>query len=96
MPNDQSKMITVSNPAKAVVTAAAIPNLGPEEVHVFAARLDSSLVSELRLILSPDELERADRFVFSPDRERFVVVIEISCETYRLAGAVIYRDNPCV
>jgi 4'-phosphopantetheinyl transferase len=52
--------------------AAHAPAAG--EVHIWAARLDlgTPALQALRATLSPDELARAERFVFRRDRERFV------------------------
>ena len=43
------------------------------EVHVWRVSLDESLVPELLPTLSADERERADRFHFDRDRNRFIV-----------------------
>ena len=50
-----------------------VPPLGEGEVHVFVARLDEALVTDLQPLLSTDESERADRFVFPSDRHHFIV-----------------------
>jgi 4'-phosphopantetheinyl transferase len=44
------------------------------EVHIWSARLDQSAetVAHMRLLLSADELERADRFHFDRDYEHFI------------------------
>lgn len=49
--------------------------LSAEEVHLWRASLDCdpSVLSRLEATLSPDELARADRFVFEKDRSHFVV-----------------------
>jgi len=41
-----------------------VPPLGEGEVHILVARLDEALVTDLQSLLSTDESERADRFVF--------------------------------
>lgn len=48
--------------------------LGAEEVHLWRASLDCdpSVLSRLEATLSPDEIARADRFVFETDRSHFV------------------------
>ena len=52
----------------------AEPRLGPAEVHVWRAELDRppAELQALRTILAPQETERATRFVFDRDRDRFV------------------------
>ena len=49
--------------------------IGEDEVHVWQARLDAPAprIDALRDTLSPDERERAARFRFERDRERFIV-----------------------
>ena len=49
--------------------------LGEHEIQVWSAEIDQTeeRVSHLEAILSPDERERAARFVFARDRIRFVV-----------------------
>jgi 4'-phosphopantetheinyl transferase len=42
------------------------------EAHVWLARLDEENSSELKQLLSSDELARADRFRFERDRRRFI------------------------
>jgi 4'-phosphopantetheinyl transferase len=51
------------------------PPLGPDEVHVWQARLDvdDRTVTELDALLAADERQRADRFYSPRDRRRFVV-----------------------
>jgi 4'-phosphopantetheinyl transferase len=48
--------------------------LGTDDVHLWRASLDcdAPVLSRLENTLSPDELARADRFVFSTDRNHFV------------------------
>lgn len=55
--------------------ASAATALHENEVHVYRADLDrpDRLLPHLARSLSPDELQRADAFVFPPDRERFIV-----------------------
>jgi 4'-phosphopantetheinyl transferase len=43
------------------------------EVHLWRIALDRQDAHDLRRVLAPDELARADRFVFERDRRRFVV-----------------------
>src|SRR5687768_5179237 len=49
--------------------------LADNEVHVWRAQLDlpSSQVQQLRGILTDDESDRANRFIFEIDRQRFIV-----------------------
>lgn len=51
------------------------PALDGSEIHVWWADLDlhRPCVQTLASVLSPDEVERADRFRFQADRERFIV-----------------------
>jgi 4'-phosphopantetheinyl transferase len=51
------------------------PLLAPEEVHVWRACLKqgSAEVQAMFDILTPDERQRADKFYFARDRERFIV-----------------------
>lgn len=53
----------------------ANPEITPEELHLWLARLDlpEEPVTDLYQTLSPDEQERARRFRFPEDRRRFVV-----------------------
>src|SRR6185503_20038354 len=48
--------------------------LADHEVHVWGAQLElpSSQVQRLRVILTDDELDRANRFFFEIDRQRFI------------------------
>ena len=45
------------------------------EIHIWQATLNRSkeYVAEMRSLLSADEIQRADRFVFEKDRNRFTV-----------------------
>lgn len=54
--------------------APADLKLGVDDVHVWRASLDcdASVLSRLQITLSPDELARADRFVFTADRNHFI------------------------
>ncbi len=56
-------------------TPPSPPRLGRDEVHVWLVELDVAppRLEELRAVLSADERERAERFVFSKLRRRFVV-----------------------
>jgi 4'-phosphopantetheinyl transferase len=56
------------------VPAPAGPKLGSEDVHLWRASLDcdAPVLSRLETTLSPDELARANRFVFPADRSHFV------------------------
>ena len=47
--------------------------LGADEVHVWHAHLDEHDADSLKLLLTPDESSRADRFHFAKDRNHFVV-----------------------
>src|SRR5712691_5560412 len=47
--------------------------LGADEVHLWHATLDEQLVDRLELLLSQDELSRANRFHFPKDRNHFIV-----------------------
>lgn len=64
--------------------------LGASDVHLWRASLgcDASLLSRLENTLSPDEMARADRFVFSMDRNHFVAARGILRE---LLGAYLMR-----
>ena len=50
------------------------PPLAPNDVHVWSLALDAAppRLDALRRALSPDEVERAERFRFARDRDRFV------------------------
>ena len=50
------------------------PTLNLHEVHLWKASLDCSqkTIEACRHLLSPDELERADRFYFARDRNHFI------------------------
>lgn len=47
--------------------------LGSDEVHLWHASLDDRLAESLRLVLSKDEIVRADRFHFTRDRNHYTV-----------------------
>jgi 4'-phosphopantetheinyl transferase len=47
--------------------------LSADEVHLFSTSLDAWQSTSLRSLLTPDELDRAGRFRFDRDRERYVV-----------------------
>ncbi|HEY9596170.1 MAG TPA: 4'-phosphopantetheinyl transferase, partial [Cyanophyceae cyanobacterium] len=49
--------------------------LGHQDVHVWRAALDTPIeyVQQLVKILSADERQRADRFYFDRDRQRFII-----------------------
>jgi 4'-phosphopantetheinyl transferase len=53
----------------------AAPRVSPNEVHVWAARLDRSAAEREKLarLLSPDEQERASRYVAPTIRSQFIV-----------------------
>jgi 4'-phosphopantetheinyl transferase len=64
---------TDSNPVE-WLTAPLGLKLGADDVHLWRASLDcdESVLSRLQTTLSPDDMARADRFVFSADRNHFV------------------------
>ncbi|MDQ2937386.1 MAG: 4'-phosphopantetheinyl transferase superfamily protein [Acidobacteriota bacterium] len=47
--------------------------LSEDEVHVWHAALDDRLADRLKLILSEDEISRANRFHFAKDRNHYIV-----------------------
>lgn len=49
------------------------PVLWPNEVHVWRARLDGAWPKSFELSLSQDDRERATRFKFEGDRQRFIM-----------------------
>src|SRR3954467_4192670 len=53
---------------------SAVPILEANDAHVwmFGTEISSNQFAEFRELLSKDEITRADRFVFEPDRMRFV------------------------
>ena len=53
--------------------SSEVTDLDPDEVHVWAARLDAQPEAVLCIPLSTDERERGRRFHFERDRRRFVV-----------------------
>jgi len=74
--------------------------LGSDEAHVWRASLkqDSATVSELSILLSPDERARADRYQRSVDRDRFIVARAVLRKIIALylpvsAGAVEFIYN---
>jgi 4'-phosphopantetheinyl transferase len=50
------------------------PDIAPNEVHIWRARLDCTeiLLQQLEESLAADELARADRYIFKTDRDSFV------------------------
>lgn len=53
---------------------AQAPRLIPETVHVFRIDLrDGARAASLRPLLSPEELERADKFYFDHDRHAYII-----------------------
>jgi 4'-phosphopantetheinyl transferase len=52
---------------------AAPLTLSADDVHVWQARLDDHDAGGLRLLLSADEISRADRFHFPKDRDHYTV-----------------------
>ena len=74
--------------------------LGADEVHVWRAHLNQSeaVLSKARPLLSGDERERANRFHFRKDRERFIVaraaLRDILSRYLRVAaGEIKFRYN---
>ena len=62
------------------------------EIHIWQARLtrSSEELAEMRPLLSPDEIQRADRFVFERDRTRFTVaraILRLILESYEKISA---------
>ncbi len=50
------------------------PRLQPGEIHLWRIPLDdASRLESTRTVLSPDEITRAARFIFEPDRNRFII-----------------------
>jgi 4'-phosphopantetheinyl transferase len=64
---------TDSNPVEWFPAPSGL-ELGEADLHLWRASLDcdASVLSRLQATLSPDEVARADRFVFPADRNRFV------------------------
>ena len=64
-----------ANPDSA--SAADVPasslTLSADEVHVWHPDLDQHAAADLRLLLSDDEIARADRFHFAKDRDHYIV-----------------------
>lgn len=72
------------------------PTLKVDEVHVWAASLEQPAASEraLEALLSPQELQRADRFRNERDRRRYVVahgILRRVLASYRKADARTLR-----
>jgi 4'-phosphopantetheinyl transferase len=65
----------VPQPRLDVHRLAAPVTIRPDQVHVWRAHLDvrDSRIRELEQFLSQDELNRANRFYFERDRNRFIV-----------------------
>jgi 4'-phosphopantetheinyl transferase len=70
--------------------APAHPALGPGEVHVFRLRIARRPGPS---VLSPDELARADRFVFERDRVQFT---ETRAALRRLLAGLLGRDPAAI
>src|SRR4051812_31052226 len=49
-----------------------MPSLAPGEIHVWRLELSGPFPKEHEEVLAADELERAQRFVFARDRDRFM------------------------
>lgn len=49
------------------------PILSADEVHVWHANLDHYVADSLQLLLTEDEVSRADRFHFAKDRNHYIV-----------------------
>ena len=66
---------TLGEEAVAWHTSDALPALGENEVQVFRFRLDATPEETARLeqLLDPSERERAGRFCFPADRDRYIV-----------------------
>lgn len=56
-------------------TVAQTPPLNLKEVHIWRVRLEQpgDKATSFKSVLSPDELERAGRFYFDRDRQRYIV-----------------------
>jgi 4'-phosphopantetheinyl transferase len=50
----------------------SVPNLAPDQVHVWRVPLNQNPISEMREVLSLDERARAERFRFDKDRNQFI------------------------
>jgi 4'-phosphopantetheinyl transferase len=68
-------MNPAASPSSSWSIAPESPALGPDEVHVWRASLeaDGKVLETYEAFLSPDEHERAGRFVFQKHRVRFIV-----------------------
>jgi 4'-phosphopantetheinyl transferase len=66
---------TLDRTPRAAAGPRALPDLGPDDVHLWWMPLDEppTVVAALGPVLSPDESERAARFVFPRHRDRFIV-----------------------
>jgi 4'-phosphopantetheinyl transferase len=64
----------VAEPGNGWLRAPEHPVLAQDVIHVWRAPLDlaAPLIEDLRRTLSDDELNRAERFVYVQDRERFI------------------------
>lgn len=77
------------------------PCLAPGQVHVWRAWLDlpAAQVADFQSLLSPDEAERAGRFVFERDRRRYVVargVLRVLLAAYLQTDArgIVFEYGP--
>lgn len=75
--------------------------LPPSQVHVWRASVarHCSALSELRSLLSPEEQDRADRFQFAADRDRFVAahgLLHVLLARYlrETPGRIVFEQNP--
>jgi len=71
----------------------APPDVGafdePDEVHVWAIRIDAARLDDLTPLLTADEVERAGRFHFHRDRARFIAR---RAHLRRLLGGYLDQD----
>jgi 4'-phosphopantetheinyl transferase len=68
----RSREVT-SAPASEWITGPAAPKLSTNEVHIWKVDLFQRAVPDVGAVLSSDELERASRFHFERDRQRFAI-----------------------